>query len=614
MKSFKEVARLLAQRAEDVARHLLPNGKKCGAEWKAGDISNRPGTSLGVHLIGEKAGVWKDFASGEGGDLINLWAAVRNLKLTDALNEALKYLGEQPITFISSNSVSFIRPIKKLFPVLAEGSAVFDYLTKERKITLETLAAFKISEQGEKIIFPYWRDNYLIFIKYLSVLRPEGKKEISVEKNCEPCLFGWQLIPDNARSITICEGEIDAMTLHQYGFPSLSVPFGGGGGNKQKWIEHEYDRLSVFDEIYLCFDNDPEGSTAITEISQRLGCYRCRVVKLPFKDANACLQSNITTEEIQKCFADAKTLDPEELKRAALYVEQVISEFYPSGEQQIGYAPPWAKANEKILFRPEELSVWTGINGHGKSQFLGQIILASLTQGARVCIASLELKPRRLLMRLTRQAAGLAQPAEGYIRAIHEWYGNNLWVFDLVGTAKAKRLLEVFLYARQRYGIDVFVIDSFMKIDIAEDDYNAQKSFMEQLCDFKNQYQCHIHIIVHPRKSADESVAPGKLDNKGTGAISDLADNCFTVWRNKKKENILRRQLQNTILDAKELEALNQADCVWICDKQRNGDWEGRIGLWFDPKSYQYLNHQDQRPVQYVKYSILENCEVKNEN
>lgn len=86
---------------------------------------------------------------------------------------------------------------------------------------------------------------------------------------------------------------------------------------------------------------------------------------------------------------------------------------------------------------------------------------------------------------------------------------------------------------------DVFVIDSFMKLDIAEDDYKAQKVLIEQLCDFKNQHGCHIHIVVHPRKGADELRPPGKLDNKGTGAISDLADNCFTVCRNKYKEELL---------------------------------------------------------------------------
>jgi len=49
------------------------------------------------------------------------------------------------------------------------------------------------------------------------------------------------------------------MTLYQYGFPALSVPFGGGTGNKHRWLEYEFDRLAVFDEIYLCFDQDKEG-------------------------------------------------------------------------------------------------------------------------------------------------------------------------------------------------------------------------------------------------------------------------------------------------------------------------------------------------------------------
>lgn len=226
-----------------------------------------------------------------------------------------------------------------------------------------------------------------------------------------------------------------------------------------------------------------------------------------------------------------------------------------------------------------------------------------MKEGARICIASLEIMPKRLLMRLTRQAGALEKPSIEYIQAIHAWYADKLWLFDLVGNAKSKRLLDVFLYARQRYGIDVFVIDSFMKLDIAEDDYKAQKSFMEQLCDFKNQHKCHIHIIVHPRKGADELQPPGKLDNKGTGAISDLADNCFTVWRNKYKEILKQKQAVGETLDKKEAKKLNESDCLWCCDKQRNGEWEGRFGFWFHGGSLQYLSGPDQKPLRVVEYS-----------
>jgi twinkle protein len=602
-----ECARQLAQRAEAVCQYLLPAGKRISNEWCVGNVSGDPGRSLKICLSGDKVGVWSDFAGDESGDLLDLWAATRNTDLSAAIKEASLYLGVGEPKFEPKRSFSsFNKPDQKKLSSPVVQSPVFKYLTEERKLLPETIAAFQLGENGRTILFPYLHENKTLQVKYLNLDRDEkGKKVTWTEKDCVPCLFGWQSVPSNARSITLTEGEIDAMSLHQYEVSALSVPFGGGKGGKHKWIEYEFDHLAIFDEIFLCFDEDSVGQEAVVDLVTRLGRHRCRVVKLPHKDANACLQAGVTREEIAQCFALAATLDPRELKQASALVEKVIAEFYPPEGSIIGYYPPWQKAADKILFRPSELSIHGGISGHGKSQLIGQIMLAMIGQGARICVASLELKPQKLLMRLTRQAAGMADPSEGYIHAIHEWYHDRLFIFDLVGTAKADRLLEVFLYARQKYGVNVFVIDSFLKLDIAEDDYRAQKAFVEKLCDFKNEYDCQVHLIVHPRKPADESQPPGKLDCKGTGAITDLADNCFTVWRNKAKE-ALKRMGSSVAHDHKQREKLEEPDCTWSCDKQRNGDWEGRIGLWFHSSSFQYLNHESQKPVQYVHYSSLQ--------
>ncbi len=603
---IKEISQLLAQRVEEVARYLLPNGKKIGNEYCLGNVEGEHGGSLKIHLTGEKAGIWCDFESGgdQSGDLLDLWSATRKITLAAAIKEAKQYLGiSSSPAFYSQASKGFAKPPQTISTRINSDTPVLRYLVHERKLQPTTLSTFKIGEQGRQMVFPYIRDNEIIFAKYIGLDRPDGKKIIHAEKDCEPCLFGWHTIPTNARTINLCEGEIDAMTLYQYGLPSLSVPFGGGTGNKHKWLEYEYDRLAVFDEIFLCFDNDRSGQEAVIELIDRLGRHRCRIVELPHKDPNACLQAGMKAEEIHKYFSEAKMLDPQELKRASHYVDQVIDTFYPPEGTHLGYTAPWEKTKDKILFRPEELSIWTGVNGHGKSQFVGQIMLSAIQQGAHICIASLEIKPKRLLMRLTRQAAGIAEPTQEYIRAIHDWYGQHLWLFDLTGTAKVQRLMEVFQYARQRYGIDVFVIDSFMKLDIAEDDYKSQKQFIEMLCDFKNQHGCHVHLIVHPRKGADEGHVPGKLDYKGTGAISDMADNCFTVWRNKKKEELLRLKLSGKILSHDQIDKLTESDCLLSCDKQRNGDWEGKLSLWFDLASYQYLNYEKQKPFQYVSFS-----------
>ena len=86
MMMAKEISRLLAQRAEEIARHLLPNGKKESNEWRTGSVNGEAGHSLGVHLSGEKAGLWCDFSNaGDKGDLIDLWVhgqveAIVNMK------------------------------------------------------------------------------------------------------------------------------------------------------------------------------------------------------------------------------------------------------------------------------------------------------------------------------------------------------------------------------------------------------------------------------------------------------------------------------------------------------------------------------------------------------
>src|SRR5262249_48631484 len=119
---------------------------------------------------------------------------------------------------------------------------------------------------------------------------------VRVEPDCEPVLFGWQAIDPEAREVTITEGELDAMSAFDYGWPALSVPFGGGKGDKQRWIESEFERLLRFETIYLALDNDAEGEAAAEEIANRLSRHRCRRVILPRKDLNECRQAGISSD------------------------------------------------------------------------------------------------------------------------------------------------------------------------------------------------------------------------------------------------------------------------------------------------------------------------------
>ena len=70
------VARLaqdLAGRAEDVARRVFPGGRRNGKYWEIGDLAGRPGDSLKVDLTGSRIGKWRDYATQEHGDLLDLF-------------------------------------------------------------------------------------------------------------------------------------------------------------------------------------------------------------------------------------------------------------------------------------------------------------------------------------------------------------------------------------------------------------------------------------------------------------------------------------------------------------------------------------------------------------
>ena len=87
------IAAQLAGRAEQLCRHLLPEGRRKGCEWRCGSVQGDKGNSLGVHLNGDKAGIWSDFATGDSGDALDLVKAVQGLDTDGAIAWAKNWLG-----------------------------------------------------------------------------------------------------------------------------------------------------------------------------------------------------------------------------------------------------------------------------------------------------------------------------------------------------------------------------------------------------------------------------------------------------------------------------------------------------------------------------------------
>ena len=90
--NFPELKQNLRGHEEVILHHLLPNGRKQGCEYVALNPT-RVDRNLGSFRININTQKWADFATEDrGGDLISLWAYVRNINNVEAAKQLLKLM------------------------------------------------------------------------------------------------------------------------------------------------------------------------------------------------------------------------------------------------------------------------------------------------------------------------------------------------------------------------------------------------------------------------------------------------------------------------------------------------------------------------------------------
>lgn len=277
------------------------------------------------------------------------------------------------------------------------------------------------------------------------------------------------------------------------------------------------------------------------------------------------------------------------VKPASDFCAEVI-EFFHGDKKLSGNPLPWHKLQFNFDLRPHEVTLWLGYNGHGKSLLLGQAMLSMMSQGQKCLIASMEMRPAATMARMCRQASQGENPALDFISLFHKWTDDRLWIYDQHGTVPPGRVLNLCRYAAKELGVHHIVIDSLMKVIHDEEDSGKIKGFVDTLCCLARDTGVHIHLVHHSRKGINEETPPGKMDARGTAAITDLVDNCVTVWRNKAKADT----------DAKGLPPKLDCDALIKVDKQRHGEWEGAAGLYFHKASMQFLNTPKSFPMEFM--------------
>lgn len=417
-----------------------------------------------------------------------------------------------------------------------------------RHISRDTVDAFNVGcdEHGD-IIFPFYRDKRLTYVKY----RPPVKnvKEAGLQKewqmsNTEEILFGM----DNAsfnEPIAITEGMMDALALYEAGYHNVvSVP---AGCDHYGWIENCWDWLEKGNSFILFGDNDACGRTFMDTVKKRLGEDRCMMlpeypakivdekpIEEQCKDANEILCC-YGPEFLRQFIEEAK---PEPVK--GIFDLGRLEDFDITAIPTIYTGiPAFDRATGGLI--EGGMTLLSGKRGSGKSTISGTWMLNAIEQGYKVCLYSGELTQynvadwiylqaceSNLITYKVDQTSGRVIPVlpQETRKRIKEWLTDKFYLYDnsYVDGDVQDCVLKTFEICARKFGCKLFVLDNTMCLTLSGDEENrAQVKLVGRLKAFANKYKVHVVLVSHPRKTkAGEAMTND--DVAGASALTNLAD------------------------------------------------------------------------------------------
>lgn len=262
MNNFKSLNEKLLPNARTLLKQWLSNGQIFGNRFEVGDIYNSKGKSLNVDL---STGKWCDFANPthKGGDLISLYAAIKNIKDFEALKELGGVKNEyttqtimnqtndnlpNPIPFKLEQHVSILN-LKHW--IHGNPTTTYNYKTINGNESYLIIARYDSS--SNKTFTPFCFDGTKFHKKMLYNPRP---------------LYGLELLKDNFDlPILLVEGEKAAEGAKSFIKSHIVLSWPGGCNGVEK-----IDLSPILDrkEILLWPDNDDAGIKAMEKLASIL--------------------------------------------------------------------------------------------------------------------------------------------------------------------------------------------------------------------------------------------------------------------------------------------------------------------------------------------------------
>lgn len=398
---------------------------------------------------------------------------------------------------------------------------------------------FKYSEEtGEvvEVFYPY-TENYKA--AGFKVRKTPVKDFYSVGKiGKQSELFGqWKWKDTRSKYVLLCAGELDAMSaytmLENYRkgkgsdfepTPCVSSAIGESGSAKQ--VQLQYNWLSQFERVVVCYDNDDAGKKAIQTLVDVLPKGKMFVMNLSLKDANEYLVKG-KEKQFLRAFFDAPAYSPSGIVASSTIYDEIVER---SKQPKLPF-PPMLKKLNKMLAGGINYGYIVNIlagSGSGKSSLVNQCTAYWMLEcDEKVLVASLEAEAaefgENLLSYQMGKKISMMQDQQEKIDFVGsteaEEAARNLFTRP-DGTPRIYLLDDRGDYSKLQSKIEEVVISCGVRIviiDVISDVFSGMS--IEQIDlwmawekKLVKQYNCILVQVAHTRKggSSEKSASQGK--------------------------------------------------------------------------------------------------------
>ena len=366
-------------------------------------------------------------------------------------------------------------------------------------------------------------------------------------------LFGQNVFTQKGKFVTVCEGEVDAMSAYQMmGSKWPVVSLKNGAASAVSNCKQSFEYLNQFDQVVLCFDNDKAGKQAAADVAEIFEPNKCKVMNLDLKDANEYLKVG-KSEDFMTAWWGAKSFTPAGIVNLHDLGDSLYDESYC---ETCLY--PWTQLNEKTYgMRTGELVTFTSGAGMGKSSIMRELMHHLLMNTKdNIGILAMEESIRNTAFNIMSVEANarlyIKEVRDQYTKAqLTEWQDKTIgskrfFAFDHFGSISNDEILGRVRYMAKALGTKWVILDHLsILVSGQEDNGDERKSIdilMTKLRSLVEETNIGLLLVSHLRRpSGDRGHEDGREVSlshlRGSASIAHLSDAVIALERNQQADD-----------------------------------------------------------------------------